>query len=315
MRALSITILGAFLIACLLTPPVYERILALWPEPPWPFRRVFARVAMLGLVLLAVRNRKALDLALVPRCLAREGRNGGARAVARGLLVSIVCATAVVPLILASPGVARSDMPTLTLLWRSATDLPAALLVGITEECFFRVLVLEGLRRSMRTPTAVVLTTLFYASLHFLRPDKSFVYESSPWSGFTYLGAVLARFSSLDFALPFVGLVVVGLVLGCTIVRTGSLWTCIGLHAGWFLVRKVSIRGLGLASLDGGDTTEPSWAMLAMPWTWLSIAVAGTIVLVLTPRIAPRALPDSGRTKSESEPQEGSEGSRSLGSA
>ena len=104
------------------------------------------------------------------------------------------------------------------------------------------------------------------------------------------------------------GLVIVGLVLATTIVRTGSLWSCIGLHAGWFLVRKLAIRGLDLHSQAGHDSSEPSWLFLTMPWTWLAIAVAGAIVLVLAPRIATRAEADRTETKREDETQEGPEG-------
>ncbi len=318
MRALIRTILGAFLIACLLSPPVYEGVLAVWVVPPPPFRRVFDRVAMLGLAVLAIRERKALGLGLVPRLLAREGWKRGARSLALGLVASILCAAAVIPVILSGSGVARSGMPTGALLWSSVTDLPAALLVGITEECFFRVLVLEALRRAVRLPLAVVLTTLFYASVHFLRPDKSFVYQSSPWSGFAYLGAVLERFSSFEFAWPFVGLVVAGIVLGCTIVRTGSLWSCIGLHAGWFLVRKFGVHGIAFESLAGHDKSEMSWHLLATPWTWLAIAVAGAIVLLFSPRLAPSSPSECSKARAgagaQDDPEDG-EASRPLRNA
>ena len=55
LRALVLLVAGALALACLLTPPLYSAIAGLYSEPPWPYSRVFNRVAMLcALTLLGV---------------------------------------------------------------------------------------------------------------------------------------------------------------------------------------------------------------------------------------------------------------------
>ncbi len=282
-------LLGALLLTCVLSPWAYEVVLATWRDPPPPFGRVFDRVAMVGLLVMIVIERKKLDLAPVRACLVRERFGGSAGSFLRGLILSFFCGAAVGPLLLLQPGVTRSGMGAATLASRFCTDIPGALFVGLIEECFFRVIVLETARRALSTAPAIAITTLFYAGVHFLQPARDFVYQFTPLAGVYYFSAVAQRAFTFDFALPFVSLTLGGTVLALAIVRTGSLWLCIGLHAGWFLALKLGIRALDTSATGVPGMDVDRWSMLSTPWAWLSIAVVGGVVLVAPWRSAARA--------------------------
>lgn len=57
-RALAIAIFGALAIGCAATPLIYSALGAPDDPPPWPYSRVFDRVAMLALLVLLIALRR-----------------------------------------------------------------------------------------------------------------------------------------------------------------------------------------------------------------------------------------------------------------
>lgn len=89
------------------------------------------------------------------------------------------------------------------------------LAVGLFEETFFRGFILQTLLPGSKWG-AVILASIFFSVVHFLRP------------GFNPVTAVPMG----------VGLFLAGLVLAGAFLKTRSLWLPIGIHAGWvFLIR------------------------------------------------------------------------------
>ncbi len=103
---------------------------------------------------------------------------------------------------------------------------------GVCEEILFRGVILAGLRRSLGDATAVLITAFLFAALH-LSPER-----------------FLAQF-------------LVGLLLGALVVRCGSIWPAILLHA----LHNAAALGIGTLAMQ----TPIPGAMLALA------AFAGTV--------------------------------------
>ncbi len=168
-------------------------------------------------------------------------------------------------------------------MWSLMAALPAAVLVSVIEESFFRVFIFDSLRRRMHVVGAALLCSSFYASVHFIAPARDFVYPG--WSltvGFEYLGRVFSRYALPAVWAGMVGLVLIGLVLCWTIRTTRSIYLCIGLHAGWFFAAKAAVYLANVAAgaeLPAG--VDERYFLVGRPWSWLSILMVGLCVWVL----------------------------------
>lgn len=184
-----------------------------------------------------------------------------------------------------------SGIPGDELAWKLLEAIPAAILVSLLEESFFRILVLDGLRERLSAAAAAIGCSLFYAAVHFLAPAKDFVYPG--WSltiGFEYLARVLSRFGLPAVLAGILGLFLIGLTLCWAIRRTGSIWLCVGLHSGWFLVAKLAVYVADVApgaALPRG--VNERYFLVGRPWTWLSIVAVFAALWALRRRLDLRA--------------------------
>ena len=118
--------------------------------------------------------------------------------------------------------------------------LAAAIVVPLIEELFFRWLFLGILLRSLRPVVAGVITSAFFAVVHFLkaptRPN-----ENVTWlSGFHSIANSFAQFADPIMVLAsFTTLFLIGWILADARLRTRSLFLPIGLHSGWIFVAGV----------------------------------------------------------------------------
>ncbi|MGY6275900.1 CPBP family glutamic-type intramembrane protease [Methylomonas sp. MgM2] len=110
-----------------------------------------------------------------------------------------------------------------------------AFLIGVGEELLFRGLLLSFLRRRLALVSAVGVSSLYYAALHFLKSKTQIPYaEQNPGSGFKLMGEAFANWLNPEILSAFIALFVVGVFLA--VIRTRvprSLGLCIGCHAGW----------------------------------------------------------------------------------
>ena len=123
-----------------------------------------------------------------------------------------------------------------------AYSLFLALIISLIEEPLFRGILITGLSKKMPVVLAIIISAIYYASLHFL--DNNIVIPAQDvhlFSGFALLGGAFANvFNPIMFS-SILSLMTVGIFLG--IVRTQiktSLGLCIGCHACWVWQIKMS---------------------------------------------------------------------------
>lgn len=113
--------------------------------------------------------------------------------------------------------------------------------VALIEETLFRGGLQGAMHRSASLLTAVVLTSVIYSAVHFLKPKGAGIAagEVNWLSGFVYLGQVFARSSQAPgVAVGFVTLWLAGCILGLAFARTRALYLSMGIHAGWVFTLK-----------------------------------------------------------------------------
>ena len=248
-------IVGTLVLAALVAWPVYQLAQALQPE--WAFSRVAGRFWQL--LLLA-------GIAVVVRRLGLRGcADWGyglprARFLRQACLGLIVGLGTMLPMALLMVALGIRNLPpgfdAGVLLDGIASGAVTGLLVALGEETFFRGLMFRAVLRDAGPATAVWITTLLYAAIHFFGSVNIPPAEIGWGSGLTLLGASLARFADpLSIADAFVTLALVGLLLGLVRYWTGSIAAGIGLHMGWVCVIKAT------AAVTHQDAASP-WAFL-----------------------------------------------------
>ena len=187
-------------------------------------------VAFLWPLLCALRLHSFRDLQL------DRNRHAARDVVAGILLASLPLVICSLLLITTKNFVLKTVMP-----WSSLVGvLGAAIAVPLIEEFFFRGLLLGTLLRALRPILATLITSAFFAVIHFLKaPARSG--EVVTWfSGFRSIANSFAQFSDPTMLLAlFATLFLIGWILADARLRTRSLFLPIGLHSGWILVAGV----------------------------------------------------------------------------
>ena len=122
-------------------------------------------------------------------------------------------------------------------LERVGLGFGAGFLIGFLEETLFRGFVFRTFYTAFKPVVAVVLSSAFFAYLHFKMADE--VMEHIPADQIGFDDSLVAIWGTLtaftiDFdALLFFNLFLVGVLLHQAFLYTRNLWTCVGLHAGW----------------------------------------------------------------------------------
>ncbi len=243
MRAFGIFLLflaGTLIAAALLIYPAWLALSPIADIPPHQLINKLAKVLALIYVFVLVRqlgmnDRVSLGYGLPRRRFLREIGRGWVL----GVVMLAVLAGALMMLGVRTPDPAHWGIRTL------AKGLPGGLLAGLAvafiEETFFRGVVYGAIRRETAAPSAAVLSSLFFAGLHFLRPQALPADQAIGWtSGLQVLATELQTFTTPAFLDTFCALFCVGMLLALVRERTGNIALCIGLHAGWVLVIKLT---------------------------------------------------------------------------
>lgn len=114
-------------------------------------------------------------------------------------------------------------------------SLLLALIISLFEESLFRGILLAALKRKMPVIAAVLISSCYYAALHFLSSHSVIPkQEMTILSGFILLTEAFANVLNPDIVSAFLALLIVGIFLG--LLRTWiptSLGLCIGCHTSW----------------------------------------------------------------------------------
>lgn len=117
-----------------------------------------------------------------------------------------------------------------------------ASLIGVVEELVFRGMLLAGLRRNLPVMAAILLSSIYYAALHFL-DSKSAISPATfnILTGFQLLSEAFVNVINPENTAAFFALLMVGIFLG--VIRTQvkqGIGLCIGCHTAWVWQIKMS---------------------------------------------------------------------------
>ncbi|PHS72166.1 MAG: CPBP family intramembrane metalloprotease [Cycloclasticus sp.] len=118
--------------------------------------------------------------------------------------------------------------------------LLSGIVVALLEETLFRGFFFKLTERWHNAFTAIFVSSFFYAILHFIKPIAHI--DANNLSFLSGFEVIFNAFSSLSelFADDFFALYAVGIFLALVRIKTNSLSTCIGLHASWVFLIKIT---------------------------------------------------------------------------
>ena len=151
-----------------------------------------------------------------------------------------------------------------------------AVAVAVLEEILFRGALFGALRTGMNWMTALLLSSMFYAIVHFLESARL----TGPvcwYSGVELLPRMLRGFADWHAIIPgFLSLTVAGFLLGLAYQRTGNLYFSIGLHAGWIFW----LKSYGFLTRDVAGFDPWLWGTSRLINGWVALPVLGLTLLV-----------------------------------
>ncbi len=110
-----------------------------------------------------------------------------------------------------------------------------ATLISFAEEPLFRGLLLASLKKKMHLMVAIVISSTYYAALHFLKNKQDIAYENINFtSSFQLLAGAFKNWLNPEILSAFIALFIIGVFLSVLRTRVNnSLGLCIGCHASW----------------------------------------------------------------------------------
>ncbi len=169
--------------------------------------------------------------------------------------------------------------------------LPAAVLIAILEEGFFRAFLLAGIEGDIGSSGALLASSAIFALVHVVRsPARFYLTGFEPLAGVQNLAAGTERMIHAEIGRPLLGLFLLGLVLGEAFILTRRIYCGLGLHAGFVLGAKtwrLSASGAMPRWLAGPGPVP----LVAAPAAWVISAIM-LIVLPLWLRAGQRQHPD-----------------------
>ncbi len=275
---LLVVVAGVLIASALLAPLLHDVL-------PYPFDRIFRRLVMIGAILGVVGLVGFRKETFVRYGLAWTGDS--ARHLRVGFALGFLGLLAFVPVsfVWGHTDITVRDLTALRWVQRIGEAAATGVLVGVIEEFVLRGVVFAYLRDSVlrgRVPLAMIATSLVYAALHFVDFRMSPV---SPDPGIAdSLRLILAPVRALagwqTMWPAAVGLFLFGMVLNACVVRTGSLYPAIGLHAGGVTVLRIVRLFVGFGP--------------AGSWVWgtknMYDGAVGWMILLLTGVVATRVL-------------------------
>lgn len=280
---LGIILFLTVLSGCILTPPIFSLILSIWPDFSYPFSRVYDRVLLVMLIFFLAVFRKKIKAGNLLTVFKQGSLIANLRLIIIGggisfgfSLIAAFCLVNDGPLLIK---VFRYE----DLFWEIIQTFPAALLISFLEEGVFRVLIFSTILTRLGAVPAALISSLVYATVHFVTPDKAFQYPGfSPTIGFEYLVAVIERVLMPGVLYGVVGLFLIGLVLCLALRRSASIYLPIGLHGGWIFISKLTSEIFEFRDRQAIPSgLGARYFLVAQPLAWLSIFLVGLFIFFL----------------------------------
>lgn len=233
-------LIAALLFGAIVAYPVYTG-LAFVNE--MSFHRVISRTTLLSGLLFSILYLKYYGL-LTRDGLAWRGGRHTKKTIFTRALISGVLIILLLDICLMSLGIyqldAHVDSSVMAILWVVIKALLAGILVGLVEETIFRGALFGGLNKQTNTLVALLVTSLVYAAVHFLKYRAVPAEIEIGWfTGVEIFPAALFRFSNPITIDSFITLFILGVLFALIRIRSNSIIPCIGLHAGIVATLKV----------------------------------------------------------------------------
>lgn len=233
---LSVVLLASVAVAAIIAPFAAAIVAAMGFH--FPFPRIWDRTVMVLVALAMIWQARELRvLPMLRSGFARPMRN--LRRVTRGFLISMAAIAALVYLAVIFGAHANETSRGIWALMPKY--LLSAIVIAFIEEGFFRAFLLVGMEGDFGRTPALLLSSAIYAVSHLVRsPAKFYLTGIHPLAGFETLGLSIAHVANPSMMLPtFIGLFLLGIVLGEAFLQTGTVYFPIGLHAGFVLGSKL----------------------------------------------------------------------------
>ena len=272
-----------FLIASALAALISYPLFYIFGNDAFRFESWVTRLALIFLILGLIPSFKYLDLScqLIGHNNLAQSR---LKQISIGFISGLLILSVVIFLLLFLQ--IRTLEPDASL---SLSIILKALLAGVTvaliEETLFRGLFFKLSLRWHNAISAILISSFFYAILHFIKPDIHIDQTHlSMISGFEVIMNAFKGLSSLQ-ADDFLALFSVGILLATVRYKTQSLNHCIGLHASWVFLIKIC-KDL----TDGNPSSD--WAFLSgnydgiigwFSFAWLIVCTIAYVVFVIKP--------------------------------
>jgi len=161
-------------------------------------------------------------------------------------------------------------------------SLLLALLISMVEEPLFRGILFAGLKKKLPVISAILISSTYYAALHFLNSKTEIPFEQAHLSsGFPLLGEAFANLLNPKILSAFIALLMVGIFLGTLRSQVKeSLGLCIGCHTCWVWQIKMSKNLFNTDSSSEYIYLVSSYDGVVGPLVtvWLSLAIIGYFV-------------------------------------
>ncbi len=269
----------SIIVSALIAPALYQ----LFRESlgRWPYSRVFDRVIAVVLIIVILLVRKWGLFATTSRLLPPASLET-LRSILLGYLISAVPALVMILVLLSTGEVGWKYQDSLLVLFL-VKALPAALGVSFIEELLFRGVIFLALRQRFSFWSSAVVSSLLYASVHFIVPQRGWSFTS--WSlstGFEYLGVLIHGFAHPGIAIGIGALCCVGFLLAFAFERSGNLALSFGLHAGW--ITSIKFIAHGVVFFDALDAIPRALGRryLILTHSEFYVAILASALLLLT---------------------------------
>jgi len=161
-------------------------------------------------------------------------------------------------------------------------SLLLALLISMIEEPIFRGILFAGLKKKLPVISAILISSTYYAALHFLDSKTEIPFEQVHLSsGFTLLGEAFANLLNPEILSTFIALLMVGIFLGTLRAQVKEgLGLCIGCHTCWVWQIKMSKNLFNTDFSSEYSYLVSSYDGVVGPLVtgWLSLAIIGYFV-------------------------------------
>jgi membrane protease YdiL (CAAX protease family) len=196
-----------------------------------------------------------------------------------GYFIALVAGQAMIGFYLAGHGATSAHLSASAMAGRVLVALIAALIVPLLEETIFRGFLQTELVSGLGWTAGWIIAAFIYTLAHFLKVPTELDHQPVHlWSGITALGAAFGSLAHGNFNPWFMlNLLLLGLILGLTFQRAGTLWLSAGIHGGLVFVMLL-FTGLtrpteppNVAFFDGDIQANPIVSgvlLLLFLWLW-----------------------------------------------